>query len=766
MIIHFVEHSAMVLALCWLLTLNSRNWETHNRLAKLTSGFLLGLATVAGMTMAIELEGGWVFDGRSVILSVAAFAGGPVVGAIAALVAAGYRIWLGGGGAVTGVGVIAVSVLFGLAYRYLYLQGKLGNSLLTLFCFGFILHLLVLAHFALLPVSNSLDIALQMGVPMLVVMPIATVCLAWMLEDIKRRSQDERELRIAATAFEVHQGLLVTDKDSRILRVNQTFSDITGYQAAELVGKKTVMLRSEGHDPAFYQAIKQQLMADGRWQGEVLSKRKNGDVYPEWLSVSVVRNNKGQLSHFVSSIEDMTERKAAEAQIRGLAFFDSLTGLPNRSLLLERMQHVMDAASQSGRYGALLFFDLDGFKSVNELHGRGVGDKMLREMAERINDALYASDTAARLGADQFVILLENLSSARQHAAGRAEQYAVRLKKILRKPYLIQGLELYKSVSVGITLFKNADDGADTLLQEAEMAMYQAKASLKEGVNFFDPAMQAAVSTRLRLEEDIQRGLLAEEFIPYFQPQLDAACQVTGAETLARWQHPERGLLAPGAFIEVAEQAGLVELIDLQMLRQACQQLALWQQNPDTGSLILAVNLSARLLYQANFVETLLAYLQESGANPRRLKLELTETMLLDDVSTAIERMQQLKTHGIRFSIDDFGTGYSSLAYLQKLPLNQLKIDQSFVRELSESASSEAIIRAICALADSLELEVIAEGVETFQQYHKLLELECRNFQGYLFGRPMPLLEFESWLAAHQPSLFYQQHNEPRRAPL
>ena len=749
LIIHFVEHAVLLLALCWLLTLNSRSWERHDRFAKLTSGGLLGLATVASMMMAIKLEGGWLFDGRSVVLSMAAFVGGPLVAAIAGLMAVSYRLWLGGAGILGGLMVMAMSVVFGLAYRALERRGNLGHGLVPLFCFGFILHLGILLLFALLPTPNSGSIVLQMGVPMLIVMPLAIVGLGWMLEDIKRRSRDERELRIAATAFEMHQGLLVTDEHSQILRVNQMFTEITGYCSDEVLGKQVRLLRSQRHDEAFYHTMRQQLLANGRWQGEVWSRRKNGETYPEWLSVSVVRNHKGQISHFVSSMEDMTERKTAEAQIRGLAFFDPLTSLPNRNLLLERMQHAMDTASDSSRYGAVLLFNVKGFKSVNDLHGRSVGDHMLCQLATRLNNVMYASDTAARLGADQFVVMVENLSSHRQHAAEQAEQYALRLKQILAKPYHIEQLELHRSVSLGITLFKDASDTADKLLQEAEMAMHQAKTSFKEGVRFFDAAMQETISARMRLEEDIQRGLQAQEFIPYFQPQLNDTGQITGAEALARWQHPSRGVLAPGAFIQVAEQAGLVELIDLQMLRQACQQLALWQQQPKTASLILAVNLSASLLYQANFVTTLLAYLSESGADAHCLKLELTESMLLDDVSTAIARMQALRKHGIRFSIDDFGTGYSSLTYLQKLPLSQLKIDQSFVRELTESASNEAIIKAICALAASLQLEVIAEGVETEQQYLKLLELDCRKFQGYLFGRPMPLAEFELAVAAN-----------------
>ncbi|ART82655.1 hypothetical protein CBP31_08505 [Oceanisphaera profunda] len=750
LIIHLVEHSALLLALCWLMTLNSRYWEHHDNAAKLVSGVLLGIACVVGMSIAIELEAGWVFDARSVILSVAAFVGGPLVAGIAGVIAAGYRIWLGGAGMGGGLAVIAFSVLFGLAYRYLQQRDQVGKGIVSLFCFGFLVHTALLLHFSLLPIPNRPSLALEIGLPMLLVMPLATVCLGWMLEDIKRRIQDERELRIAATAFEVRQGLLVADAHNRILRINQTFTDITGYKSAEVVGREASLLRSGRHEASFYQAMWQQLVEAGRWQGEIWSRRKNGDVYPGWLSISAVRSPQGQITHYVSSMEDLSERKASEERIRDLAFFDALTGLPNRSLLLERIQRVMDTASRSGRYGAVLFLDLNSFKSINDLHGHHTGDQLLCLVAKRLNDAMYTSDTVARLSADEFVIVIENLSTDHQHAADRAEQYARRIHQLLSKPYTIGLLELRRGASLGITLFKDGAYSVDELIQHAELAMQQSKSSFEEKIRFFDPTMQEAVSKRLLLEEDIRRGLQAEEFIPYFQPQLNDIGQATGAEVLARWAHPQHGVLAPGVFIEVAEQAGLIEQIDLQMLRQACQQLAAWQREPDTAALTLAVNLSARLLYLPNFVATLLEFLTQSGADPYRLKLELTETMLLDDMSAAIARMHELREHGIRFSIDDFGTGYSSLSYLQKLPLDQLKIDQSFVRELPENSSSLAIIKAICALADSLQLEVIAEGVETEQQYHELLDLDCRYFQGYLFGRPMPLAEFSHWLRANQ----------------
>ena len=743
MIIHLIENAALLLSLCWLQVLNHRFWDRNDSAVKLTSGLLFGLTCVIGMMIAIEPESGLIFDARSVVLSMAALFGGPLVAGFAGLIAASYRLWLGGAGMWGGLGDIVLAVLLGLAYRYFHQRGKIGKGPGTLLLFGLLVHTLMLLMFNLRPVSNA---ALQASESMLLVMPVATALLGWMLGDIARRGHDERELRIAATAFETQQGLLITDRNSRILRCNQAFSAITGYSVDEAVGKQASLLSSGRHDAAFYQAMWQQLTATGRWQGEVWNRRKNGEIYPEWLLISAVRNPKGNVTHYVASMDDITERKAAEAHIQHLAFFDALTGLANRSLLLDRVQHAMNTGVRSGQYAALLFLDLDDFKNINDLHGHHTGDQLLCLVAKRLGGATRSGDTVARLGADEFVVMLESLAGEYQEAATQSEQCAKELLLTLGKPYQLDALKLHISVSMGVTLFNDVSSTASDLIQQADMAMHQAKASGKQGIRFFDPAMQESVSTRLRLEEDIRRGLQAEEFIPYLQPQLDGAGRVTGAEVLARWQHPQRGLLGPAVFIEVAEQAGLVEQIDVQMLRRACYQLAVWRQSPVTARLSLAVNLSARLLYQADFVQTLLQFLALSGADPHRLKLELTETLLFDDMPAAIARMHELRSHGVRFSIDDFGTGYSSLAYLQKLPLDQLKIDQSFVRELPEDDSSLAIIRAICALAGSLQLEVIAEGVETEEQHSRLQDIGCRYFQGYLFGRPMPLEEFERLL--------------------
>ncbi|MFP2768959.1 putative bifunctional diguanylate cyclase/phosphodiesterase [Oceanisphaera sp. KMM 10153] len=746
MIIHLVQNAALLLSLCWLQSLNHRFWDRNDSVGSLVSGLLYGLTCVIGMMIAIEPETGLIFDARSVVLSMAALFGGPLIAGIAGLIAGSYRIWLGGAGMWGGLGVTTLSVLLALGYRYLHRRGKVDKRPWTLLFFGLILHSLVLLLLFMLSEPNTTVMVLQAGLSMLLVMPFATVWLGWMLGDIAQRGRDERELRIAATAFEAQQGMMITDRNSRILRVNQAFSAITGYSDDEVVDGRASLLSSGRHDAAFYQRMWQQLTVTDRWQGEIWNRRKNGEIYPEWLSISAVRNPKGQLTHYVASMDDITDRKAAEARIRHLAFFDALTGLPNRSLLLDRVQHAMNTSIQSNTYTALLFLDLDDFKSINDLHGHHTGDQLLCLVAERLGDTVRPSDTVARLGADEFVVMIEGLAGEYQHAANRAEQYGMQLQTRLGEPFRIAQLEFHRSASIGITLFNDAGCLTDELIQQAGMAMHQAKASGRYAMRFFDPAMQEAVTSRLLLEEDICRGLQAEEFIPFLQPQLDESARVIGAEVLARWQHPQRGLLGPGVFIEVAERAGLVEQIDVQMLHQACHQLALWRKSPATASLSLAVNLSARLLYQPDFVDRLLRLLQQSGANPHRLKLELTETMLLDDMPAAIACMHKLRGHGIRFSIDDFGTGYSSLAYLQKLPLDQLKIDQSFVRELSENGNSLAIIKAICALAGSLQLEVIAEGVETDEQHKRLWDVGCRHFQGYLFGRPMSLEKFERLL--------------------
>ncbi|MCW3147844.1 EAL domain-containing protein [Stutzerimonas stutzeri] len=567
--------------------------------------------------------------------------------------------------------------------------------------------------------------------------------VVWLSRDVTDRVNAELEQRIAAIAFESQQGMLITDADNRIIRVNKAFTEISGYSAEEAVGQTTSLLTSGKHGPDFYRAMWASIAATGTWSGEIWNRRKSGEVFPEWLTISSVRNAKGTISHYVAAFTDITDRKVAEERIHHLAFYDPLTSLPNRRLLLDRLRQAMASSTRSGQLGALMFIDLDNFKNINDLHGHQTGDEVLQLAAARLTAEVRASDTVARLGGDEFVVMLESLASDPEQAATLAEHIGMKLLISLDQPYRIDDLSLHSSASIGVVLFGEDDSSSEELMKRADMSMYEAKMSGKNALRFFDPHMQQAVQDRLRLEEEIRQGLTASEFVLHFQPQLEQRRGLIGAEALVRWRHPQRGLLSPGAFIGQAEHAGLIHELDIVVLKQACDQLAAWAGHPHFAELTLAVNLSAHLLYQDNFITRLLDLLQRSGANPQRLKLELTETLLLDNMPEAIARMNQLKAHGIRFSIDDFGTGYSSMSYLQQLPLDQLKIDQAFVHGLPGDAASLTIVRATCALAAGLGLEVIAEGVENEQQRALLLANGCHRFQGYLFGKPMPIAEFE-----------------------
>jgi diguanylate cyclase (GGDEF)-like protein/PAS domain S-box-containing protein len=569
----------------------------------------------------------------------------------------------------------------------------------------------------------------------------AVVCLS---RDISERAKAEQERRIAAIAFESQQGMIITDAKNRILQVNQAFTEISGYSADEAIGQDTRLLASGRHAPDFYLTMWRSIQQTGAWQGEIWNRRKTGEVYPEWLSISTVLDAQGAVSNYVAAFTDITERKQAEERIHNLAFYDPLSGLPNRRLLLDRLKQALAATVRSQHYGALMFIDLDNFKNINDLHGHQAGDQLLCMVAERLSGEVRGINTVARLGGDEFVVMLEDLDAKAEYAAAQAEQIGERILSALGQPYRLGALLLHSSASIGVVLLNSNDGDAEELMKRADMSMYEAKQAGKNALRFFDPRMQQAVQERLRLEDEIRRGLTAGEFVIHFQPQIERHRGIVGAEVLVRWQHPQRGLLSPFHFIGPAERAGLIETLDFVVLTQACEQLAAWAKQPRWATLTLAVNLSASLLYQADFVDRVLALLERTGANPRLLKLEITESLLLDDMEEAVVRMRTLKQHGIRFSIDDFGTGYSSMAYLQRLPLDQLKIDQSFVRQLVDDVSSQTIIRATCALASGLNLEVIAEGVETEEQRLLLVANGCDMFQGYLFSRPVPLEAFEA----------------------
>ncbi len=564
--------------------------------------------------------------------------------------------------------------------------------------------------------------------------------------DITERKRSEEQMRIAAAAFESQEGMMVTDTDHVILRVNRAFTEITGYLQEEAVGQTPCLLSSGRHDAAFYAGIVESLEQNGAWQGEIWNRRKSGEAYPEWLMITAVKDEAGRASHYVGTFTDITLRKAAEDEIRNLAFYDPLTQLPNRRLLLDRLGQALAASARNGRNGALLFIDLDNFKTLNDTLGHDKGDLLLQLVAQRLATCIREGDTVARLGGDEFVVMLEDLSGNPEEAATQTETVGEKILATINQPCLLAGHKHRSTPSIGATLFSGHRSSVEELLKQADLAMYQAKAAGRNTLRFFDPEMQTLVDSHAALEIELREALAQRQFVLHYQPQVAGDGRVTGAEALVRWQHPQRGLVVPAEFIPLAEESGLILPLGHWVLKTACAQLASWAARPEMSQLTVSVNVSARQFHDKEFVAQVQAALDLSGANPRRLKLELTESVLVSNVEQTIARMIALKAQGVGFSLDDFGTGYSSLSYLKRLPLDQLKIDQSFVRDVLNDANDASIARTIIALARNLGLAVIAEGVETEAQRDFLAVSGCHAYQGYFFSRPLPVDNFEEFV--------------------
>jgi diguanylate cyclase (GGDEF)-like protein/PAS domain S-box-containing protein len=570
--------------------------------------------------------------------------------------------------------------------------------------------------------------------------------------DITLKKEAETQLRIAAIAFESQEGMMVTDADGVILRVNRAFTENSGYTAEEVIGRTPNAFQSGRHDAAFYAAMWETVHRTGAWQGEIWDRRKNGEIYPKWLTVSAVKGIDGAVTHYVGTEIDLSQRKAAEDQLQKLAFYDSLTQLPNRRLMLDRLGQALASSARQQRYGAVLMIDLDNFKKLNDTQGHEVGDRLLIDVARRIQSSVRPGDTVARLGGDEFVVILEGLETG-DLAATQVEEVAEKILNTLDYSYRFElgtgsgevgTVDYHSTASIGITLLGAKPDSVDELLKQAELAMYQAKNLGRNAICFFDPDMQATVTARLSLEADLREAVQKGQFVLHYQPQLVGdGPRVTGAEALVRWHHPLRGIVSPADFIPLAEETGLILPLGRWVLNTACTQLKAWADQPETADLVMAVNVSAQQFHQPDFVEQVLAVVSDTGVNPERLKLELTESMLVGDVEDIIGKMSTLKARGIGFSLDDFGTGYSSLSYLKRLPLDQLKIDQSFVRDVLIDANDAAIAKMIIALAESLGLTVIAEGVEIEAQRQFLATLGCPAYQGYLFSKPLLQEEFQ-----------------------
>ncbi|HOY70977.1 MAG TPA: EAL domain-containing protein [Methylotenera sp.] len=566
--------------------------------------------------------------------------------------------------------------------------------------------------------------------------------------DITDRKNTELNLSISAIAFEAQESMMVSDHNQVILRVNKAFTEITGYEASEVIGKTALPLRSNLHDADFYKGIWDSVNTHGAWKGELYSMRKNGEVYPGILSITAVKDSDNRVTNYVTTLVDITREKSTADEIQFLAFYDPLTGLANRRLLIDRLNHALVSHARSGRDGALLFLDLDHFKSLNDTLGHDVGDMLLKEVAKRLTDCVREDDTVARLGGDEYVVLLENLSEKPLEAARQAEIIGTKILNALNAPYQLGIHEHHNTPSIGAALFSDHNESQEELLKHADIAMYQAKKAGRNNLRFYDPQMQEAIHQRVELERELRKAVEKRQLELYYQIQVNQKCEIIGAEALVRWIHPTRGLVPPLQFIPLAEETGLILPIGQWVLETACAQIKKWQKNDLTRNIVLSVNVSAKQFHQNTFAKHVKSALQANNINPKLLTLELTESILLEDFDATIATMNTLKKIGVQFSLDDFGTGYSSLQYLKRLPLSQLKIDQTFVRDIFTDSSDKAIVTTIIAMANSLDLEVIAEGVETAEQQLQLFDLGCNAYQGFLYGKPIPIAPFEDMLKA------------------
>ncbi|HGA2320070.1 TPA: phosphodiesterase DibA [Pseudomonas putida] len=548
------------------------------------------------------------------------------------------------------------------------------------------------------------------------------------------RSEDRERLRMAAAVFDsTLEGVLVTDRQGLIVHVNRAFMRITGYQQEEVLGHRPSKFKSGRHGLPFYQQIYAALADKGEWSGEIWNRRKSGEIYPQWQTICAIRDDSGELSHYVAVFSDISAIKHTEQELAYLAHHDPLTGLPNRLLFNDRVEQALAAAQANKRGCALLLLDLDHFQSINDGLGHTIGDQLLKLVGERLRDTVGNNVTLARLGGDEFGVLAENCQQV-----GQAGKLAQGIIERMRESFEFDGHRLFISASVGISLFPNDALSAEQLLRNADSALFKAKGNGRACYALYTEELTAHAQHRVETASELRRALAKDELRVFFQPVHDLfTAQMVGVEALVRWQHPERGLVPPGEFIPIAERTGLIAEIDAWVLREACRQMVRWQEDGRMLAFV-AVNISSRLFGQRELYRQVADVLHETGLDPALLELEVTESAVMEDPEVALEQLHRLRELGLNLAIDDFGTGYSSLLRLKRLPVQKLKIDQGFVAGLPLDDDDIAIVRVIIALARSMGMQVHAEGIEQAEQARFLLEQQCQLGQGYWFGRPVP----------------------------
>lgn len=564
------------------------------------------------------------------------------------------------------------------------------------------------------------------------------------IRDMTVRKQHDTQMRLWAKVFEgSNESIVIADSRMQILSVNSAFEDVTGYKEADVLGTDALRVGIKVHTYSFTKNIAAIVEQRGYWQGELKNRRKSGEDFPCWFSISQVKNHDGTPENYIITFNDISEHKNSRAKIEFLAHHDSLTGLPNKILLQDRLGSAISAAQRSDTKLGVLFIDFDRFKNVNDSLGHLVGDEILRYAGKRLSNLIHKGDTVSRLGGDEFVVVLPRLGDP-----GQLAEFTMELCTSLREPYIVNGISLHMTPSIGIAIYPDDGLDPDALIKNSDAAMYLAKERGRNNFQFYTPALNARTLDKLKLESDLRLSLEHGDFDLYYQPQVEGSGgAIWGAEALIRWHHPEKGMVPPGDFISLAEETGLIIPLGEWVLAEAAKQVVQWREQGLT--LTVSVNISALQFAQPDFLEKVLKIVKEAGANPKDIELELTESVLMTDIDASVATLQRFNDLGYRIAIDDFGTGFSSLNYLRHLPIHLLKIDQSFIREMHSEKAALAIVDSVISLAHSLGMETIAEGVESQEEWEILRDRGCGYIQGYFFAKPMPSEEFEQWLVTH-----------------
>ncbi len=562
------------------------------------------------------------------------------------------------------------------------------------------------------------------------------------ISDISHLKVMEADLLLASKVFDKsNEAIMVTDANFTIIKINNAFTKITGFTEKDVIGQHSRILHSSKHDAAFYQQILSELDKSGQWQGETWNKRKNGEIYPAWLSITTVKDNNEQVIQYISLSSDITLRKSNEAHMHFMAYYDALTLLPNRVLLQDRLKQALASSIRNHHHGALFVLDMDHFKVINDSLGHLIGDKLLQEVAKRLTSCVRKQDTVCRMGGDEFLVLLTDLNDDEDIAKMHAVDVAEKITSILSEPILIDNEKLQISVSIGIVMYPDDNKDVTNLIKFADNAMYKVKRTGRNDYLFFNSDMQQEAEHRLTMQDELSTALERQQFEIYYQPQVDIVDNnAVGAEALIRWHHPERGLLLPEDFLPAAQETGQILQISLWVIEDVCRQIAAWNKLKKPPLQYVAINIDSRQFLQKNFVANIENIINENNINPQQLELELTEDILIYDLNETNHKLMDLKAKslGIRLAIDDFGTGYSSLQYLKHLPIDMIKIDQSFVKDIGIHKHDEAIVLTVIALAKALGIKVLAEGVESQQQLDYLTQHDCDMFQGYLYSEALP----------------------------